>query len=69
MKRRKFTVRFFDEEFQAPTAFADQEHVIASVAIRWLIGMALAKRCPELGQPLYVQKAARPITVINPSFD
>jgi hypothetical protein len=52
MKRRKFTVRFSDEEFQALSAFADQEHVIASVAVRWLIGMALADRCPASGQTL-----------------
>jgi hypothetical protein len=52
MKRRKFTVRFSDEEFQALTAFADQEHVIPSVAVRWLIGMALSGRCPASGQTL-----------------
>jgi hypothetical protein len=60
MKRRKFTVRFSDDEFQALTAFADREHVIASVAIRWLIGMALAKRCPESGQTLNDPKDPKP---------
>jgi hypothetical protein len=46
MKRRKFTVRFSNEEFQALTAFATREHVIHSVAVRWLIEMALANKNP-----------------------
>jgi hypothetical protein len=52
MKQRKFTVRFSDDEFQALTAFADQEHVIPSVAVRWLVGMALADKNPKSGRTL-----------------
>jgi hypothetical protein len=52
MKRRKFTVRFPDEEFQALTAFADRGHVIHSVAVRWLLGMALADRNPDAQRSL-----------------
>jgi hypothetical protein len=50
MKRRRFTVGFSDEEFQALEAFANREHVIHSVAVRWLIGMALNDKSPKSGR-------------------
>jgi hypothetical protein len=50
MKRRRFAVRFSDEEFQALEAFANREHVIHSVAVRWLIGMALNDKNPKSGR-------------------
>jgi hypothetical protein len=59
MKTRKFTVRFSDEEFQALVAFADQEHVIPSVAVRWLIGMALADRNPDAQRSLNCREAKK----------
>jgi len=60
MKRRRFTVRFSDEEFQALEAFANREHVIHSVAVRWLIGIALANRCPKSGRTLNCQEGPKP---------
>jgi hypothetical protein len=47
MKRRKFTVRFSDEEFQALVAFADREHVIPSAAVRWLLEWPWPTRTPK----------------------
>jgi hypothetical protein len=60
MMRRRFTVRFSDEEFQALEAFADREHVIPSVAVRWLIGMALGDKNPDSRRPLDGPEGPKP---------
>jgi hypothetical protein len=52
MKRRNFTVRFSDEEFQALLAFADREHVILSAAVRWALEMALTDKNPDAPRSL-----------------
>jgi hypothetical protein len=60
MKRRKFTVRFSDEEFQDLVAFADREHVIPSVAVRWLLEMALADKNPQARRNLNCREGPKP---------
>jgi hypothetical protein len=39
---RRLTVRLADQEIASIKAFADEKHVIDSVALRWLIAMGLA---------------------------
>ena len=38
----RFTVRLADQEIALIRAFADEKHLIASVALRWLIAVGLA---------------------------
>lgn len=41
-RARRLTVRFADRELEAIRGFADEKHVIASVAVRRLIEVGLA---------------------------
>ena len=41
-RERRLTVRLADQEIESIKAFADEKHVIESVALRWLIAMGLA---------------------------
>jgi hypothetical protein len=50
---RRFTIRLDDREHAAIEAFADDNHLLASVALRWLISRGLAEhsaRSPEVRQ-------------------
>jgi len=51
---RRFTVRLADQEIASIKAFADQKHLIESVAVRWLIAVGLASetrsRPPDVHQ-------------------
>jgi len=38
----RFTVRLADQEIASIRAFADEKHVIESVALRWLLSLGLA---------------------------
>ena len=39
---RRITVRLADLEIQSITKFADENHVLPSVAVRWLLSAGLA---------------------------
>ena len=41
-RERRLTVRLADQEIASIKAFADEKHVIESVALRWLLAMGLA---------------------------
>jgi hypothetical protein len=52
-RERRLTVRLADQEIASIKAFADEKHVIDSVALRWLIAMGLASethRPPDVHQ-------------------
>jgi hypothetical protein len=53
-RERRLTVRLADQEIASIKAFADEKHVIESVALRWLIAMGLASetrsRLPDVHQ-------------------
>jgi hypothetical protein len=50
----RITVRLADLEIQSITKFADENHVLPSVAVRWLLAMGLASetrsRSPDVHQ-------------------
>jgi hypothetical protein len=41
-RERRLTVRLADQEIASIKAFADEKHLIDSVALRWLIALGLA---------------------------
>ena len=41
-RERRLTVRLADQEIASIKAFADEKHLIESVAVRWLIAVGLA---------------------------
>jgi len=47
-RERRFTVRLEDREMQSIEQFAEQNHVLPSVAVRWLIALGLAKNYARL---------------------
>jgi hypothetical protein len=51
---RRFTVRLADQEIASIKAFADEKHLIESVAVRWLLTVGLASetrsRPPDVDQ-------------------
>jgi len=49
-RARRITVRLGELEIQSVRKFADEKHVLPSVAMRWLLALGLAsetRRCPQ----------------------
>ena len=46
-RQRRYTVRFEDAEMKSIEQFADQNHVLPSVAVRWLIAVGLRQDRPH----------------------
>ena len=41
-RERRLTVRLADQEIASIKAFADEKHLLESVALRWLLALGLA---------------------------
>jgi len=48
-RARRITVRLADLEIQSVRKFADENHVLPSVAVRWLLSVGLADGKPHRG--------------------
>jgi hypothetical protein len=46
-RQRRYTVRFEDAEMKSIERFATQNHVLPSVAVRWLIAVGLRQDRPR----------------------
>ena len=56
-RERRLTVRLADQEIASIKAFADEKHVIESVALRWLLALGLAS---EIHRPQDVHQTPVP---------
>jgi hypothetical protein len=50
---RRLTVRLADQEIASIKAFADEKHVIESVALRWLLALGLASEARSRPQNVH----------------
>ena len=63
-RRRRFTVRLADQEIASIKTFADENHLITSGAVRWLIAAGLA--CETRSRPQNVHQtpvSTRPVPI------
>jgi hypothetical protein len=52
-RERRLTVRLADQEIASIKAFADEKHLIDSVALRWLIAVGLASEARSRPQNVH----------------
>ena len=63
-RERRLTVRLADQEIASIKAFADEKHVIDSVALRWLIAMGLASETRSRPQDFHqTPVSTRPLPI------
>jgi hypothetical protein len=61
---RRFTVRLADQEIASIKAFADEKHLIESVAVRWLLSAGLASETRSRPQDVHqTQISTRPAPI------